>query len=86
MSALEVACPGCGTVRELEAVREALAAQTSPVVACYMLPAGVMPGGAGVELPPHLAPGGCGLVWLTVVDGRRIWAAEAEAVLERLGG
>lgn len=40
MRADTVKCPGCGTVRELEAVREALAVTRGPVVACYMLPAG----------------------------------------------
>ena len=82
MNALEVKCPGCDTVRPLEVVREALAVTRGPVVACYMLPAGVMPEGASVGLPPHLTPCGCALVWLTVVDGRRVWSAEAEDLAE----
>ena len=85
MTADTVTCPGCGTVRPLEAVREALAVTRGPVVACYMLPAGVMPEGASVGLPPHLAPAGCGLVWLTVVDGRRVWSAEAEDLADLVG-
>lgn len=81
MSAADiVTCPGCGTSRPLAAVREALAVTPSPLVACYMLPAGVMSAGAG-GLPPHLgARGGCALVWLTIVDGRRVWAAEVEDI------
>lgn len=83
LPALGVACPGCGTVRPLEAVRAALAGALGPVVACYMLPAG---SGAGVGLPRHLTPGGCGLVWYTVVDGRRVWAAVGKSTLCRALG
>jgi len=97
MSAADiVTCPGCGFVRPLEVVREALTTAPGPVLACWMVPTGVVPHLARrvaaaaarlerrgeVVLPRHLSPSGCGLVWCTVVGGRRVWAAEAEDIAE----
>ena len=99
MSALEVTCPGCGVARPLEVVREALAVTRGPVVACWMVPLHRIPAGVArvaiaawalerkgaAVLPPDLKSHGCGLVWCTVVDGRRVWAAEAEDLADLVG-
>lgn len=92
-------CPGCGAVRSLEVVREVLAG-TRGVLACWQVPTGYVPARAArvaaaaarlarrgeAVLPAHLAAAGCGLVWCTVVDGRTVWAAEAEELAVLLAG
>ena len=75
---MQVNCPGCGVPRDLEAVREALPTIAGPVVACWMLPT---PGGPTGGLRAR----GCGLVWFTHIEGRRVWAAESEELAEILG-
>lgn len=90
------ACPGCGLVRPLEAVREAVVLGL-PRLECHHVPRVAPPAGrmaelvnkrrravALGELPPQA--GGCGLLWVTHVGGRRVWAAEAEELAELLEG
>ncbi len=87
-------CPGCGVSRSLEVVRAAL--RMPGVIACWMVSTSSIPALAlgvavaaaqaehkgEVRLPPHLRPAGCALLWCTVVEGRRVFAAEAEELAE----
>lgn len=90
------ACPGCGLVRPLEVVREAVALGL-PRLECHHVPRAMPPAGrfaelvnkrrravALGELPPQA--GGCRLLWVTHLHGRRVWAAEAEELAELLEG
>lgn len=87
------ACPGCGLVRPLEAVREAVALGV-PTLRCVMVPPVVLGPGrlyrlvdARRKLAAQGEPlEGCGLLWVTHVGGRRVWAAEAEELAELLEG
>lgn len=90
------ACPGCGLVRPLEAVREAVALGV-PRLECHHVPRTAPPAGRMGEAvnarrvavgrgEVHPLAGGCGLLWVTHVGGRRVWAAEAEELAELLEG
>lgn len=84
------ACPGCGLERPAEVVLAAVTLDV-PSIRCVWVP--VEPARGEIDMLLEVVARrrlarkgteleGCGLLWVTFIGGRRVWAAEAESLAE----